>query len=1474
MLVRVAGCALALVMAGAVPVAVGQPHAAAPAAPSVAVRLVGPSQRPLARELEVEVAVTNTLESALRVRADFSVMDRNHAVVAHRGFELAVAAEAHHTERLSIPIDSVALYLPPFRLQGSVISADAPGLTAVLDESIVMGNARVLVDDGATPLANWFTTGTDLTISEWLRWWLHAEAQRASAMLQDSVRLHREAVEPHEPASPVEPPWRGPTALRIDYRGHALVYRGADRHLPGNPYRLGLWIEGDGSGAELRARFLDYTNFTGYNWNEWKRIQDGERVLCTLDFEGWRFIEVDLPGGGLGENTPRGSTPDVDYPLEWTYLEIVPAADGPQEGTVRIGAAYVETQQPQSGMLALHVGYDDPDHAWQAPANGWVTFQNAAMDGDRTVQFEWRLTDRSGVQLAGQRTQVSLAAGAVHRQRLELASLAAAVEAHAGPYRLSAEIADRANPSVRAERAIVLARPDSAVLLADFETARGYRSPPHVAGAHEVTDEDGWAAFTSDREAHSGKRSLALAWDAATRPAATVSIDPALPGIPVLIRMWVHGDGAGAVLHPFVGDRPGVQHGWRSLHHNIFHLRRDDGDGGHAVTVDWTGWREVAFRLPPIPAAWEAEFPVLPFVPNYPLGLHLSVYAPRQRADAVARAGTLYVDEIRVVTHLEPGRRMEVDWTAPHDGNRMVPGTPVELRVRNADLHQARTVHLQASLRDWRGAAVAAADTEITLPPQAEHREHLAPPAPVGAFVLHTAVAQEGREAVTARADVIVADRADLFGQDDAAPPRSAWALRQPLGERFQELAEDWDWIEPFPGNTQFMSLQDGVSAMRARGGEPWMRLGYSAYWSAGIGFEVLQSGRFERPPRDAGHAVDVLQPPARVEDWDAFVAEVMRAMGGSVAGWLLWDGPDATSGPLALSPDFFSRLLQSTDRWRRRYAPDRPLLAGGLSFYQSVDYLLALAETETGLAPLDGVHVRMDAGRNSPEDAHLAMFVQTLHDLLGTYADGRPKQVLLTELDWAVETEGTPGGLGVFDQAAYLARAELLLLGRDVRTVVEVRNADAERLGLGLAYRRRLSAPPMHEASPDYLLKPAWVGLRRLRERLPAWGLPREEDPQDRIPGRTRCLVFDGPDRSLAVVWRLDGPGEADFAPAGLRVHAAEDLFGSPVPVSDGRYAIGRVPVFVTFESVVPPGTLRMQVRDPEGLHWSQETLAVFHPADDGPAPGTAPQGGARTEFEDWRPEGLRERQTGMRFDRGGQETLQLEVPAGAGVALRKHYVLAPEGGHVADVLIGEAELLRWDLARTPGDDGAGGLREALLTIPAAALGTQSEGRTVSITLRYPEGAGILRWTALAWRGDAVSLGQLGLYRVSQPELVPRLGRNVTGGALLVGDRAYADGIGVYAPSAMQFQANRRYRRLTGAVGLDAIAEGRGAVRFEVFGDGRRLWSSPVRTGLDEALELEIDVEGVDRLRLVVMDAADGSGMGVANWCDMLLHP
>ncbi|MFP6657547.1 MAG: NPCBM/NEW2 domain-containing protein, partial [Pirellulales bacterium] len=85
---------------------------------------------------------------------------------------------------------------------------------------------------------------------------------------------------------------------------------------------------------------------------------------------------------------------------------------------------------------------------------------------------------------------------------------------------------------------------------------------------------------------------------------------------------------------------------------------------------------------------------------------------------------------------------------------------------------------------------------------------------------------------------------------------------------------------------------------------------------------------------------------------------------------------------------------------------------------------------------------------------------------------------------------------------------------------------------------------------------------------------------------------------------------------------------------------------------------------------------------------------------------------------------------------------------------------------------------------------------------------------------------------------------------------------------SLLEYAVNGQFRQFTAEVGVDAATGGRGSVVFEVYGDGRKLWSSPLMSGLDKPRKVDINIVKVNRLKLIVNDGEDGNRLDAANWC------
>ncbi len=97
--------------------------------------------------------------------------------------------------------------------------------------------------------------------------------------------------------------------------------------------------------------------------------------------------------------------------------------------------------------------------------------------------------------------------------------------------------------------------------------------------------------------------------------------------------------------------------------------------------------------------------------------------------------------------------------------------------------------------------------------------------------------------------------------------------------------------------------------------------------------------------------------------------------------------------------------------------------------------------------------------------------------------------------------------------------------------------------------------------------------------------------------------------------------------------------------------------------------------------------------------------------------------------------------------------------------------------------------------------------------------------------------------------------------------------GLGVMAKSLIEYPLAGQFSRFTAQVGIDAATEGRGSVVFEVYADGKRIWTSGLMSGLDQPKKVDLSVASVQRLRLVVTDGGDGNKFDAADWCEPVLH-
>ena len=100
-------------------------------------------------------------------------------------------------------------------------------------------------------------------------------------------------------------------------------------------------------------------------------------------------------------------------------------------------------------------------------------------------------------------------------------------------------------------------------------------------------------------------------------------------------------------------------------------------------------------------------------------------------------------------------------------------------------------------------------------------------------------------------------------------------------------------------------------------------------------------------------------------------------------------------------------------------------------------------------------------------------------------------------------------------------------------------------------------------------------------------------------------------------------------------------------------------------------------------------------------------------------------------------------------------------------------------------------------------------------------------------------------------------------------GGEIFETGIYAHAPASHVYQLNGQWQTLSGKAGLASGHDG--SVQFEIKGDGKTLWNSPV-VDTDKTLDFDVDLQGVQQVELLTDPTEDGPGADWALWLDPVL--
>jgi hypothetical protein len=106
------------------------------------------------------------------------------------------------------------------------------------------------------------------------------------------------------------------------------------------------------------------------------------------------------------------------------------------------------------------------------------------------------------------------------------------------------------------------------------------------------------------------------------------------------------------------------------------------------------------------------------------------------------------------------------------------------------------------------------------------------------------------------------------------------------------------------------------------------------------------------------------------------------------------------------------------------------------------------------------------------------------------------------------------------------------------------------------------------------------------------------------------------------------------------------------------------------------------------------------------------------------------------------------------------------------------------------------------------------------------------------------------------------RRDQTTDGSILMLGGQPFDKGLSVHSRTLITYRLTRDYRHLQAVVGIDEKFRGPGNLKLEITGDNRQLFAKDIR-GTDRPFEIDLDVSGVRRLKILVDFGEDRSDAG-----------
>ena len=111
------------------------------------------------------------------------------------------------------------------------------------------------------------------------------------------------------------------------------------------------------------------------------------------------------------------------------------------------------------------------------------------------------------------------------------------------------------------------------------------------------------------------------------------------------------------------------------------------------------------------------------------------------------------------------------------------------------------------------------------------------------------------------------------------------------------------------------------------------------------------------------------------------------------------------------------------------------------------------------------------------------------------------------------------------------------------------------------------------------------------------------------------------------------------------------------------------------------------------------------------------------------------------------------------------------------------------------------------------------------------------------------------------------------SGNHISVGGKTYRRGVGTHANSEIIYDIKGLFKYFAFVVGIDDNNDNNSnKIEFNVYGDGKKLWGSGVVNKSNGSMNIKINIEGIQKLLLEVLDGGDGIDKDYADWANAYL--